>query len=246
MRRALHEPFLQFALIGAALFGLNALGQRRQAAGDEVEIIEVSSPARALDVALYRAAKAQGLDEGDPVIQARLVARMRAVMEATVRVEAPDEAALDAWLKAHPARYRRPDRLNFEHRFFDATRRGWIGALLAALSPSPPEADDPFPLGRRARNRVAAEIDHHFGAGFSAAVLACPEGRWVGPVLGARGVHWVRRGPLRPGGVPPRAVIEAQLRADWRAARREAALRAAERALLDQYEVRVVTKDGLE
>ncbi len=70
---------------------------------------------------LYRTGRAAGLDKGDPIVRRRVVQKMRYLLEEGAAPAAPDEAAVDAWIAAHPQAA--TSSVALTHVFFDATRR---------------------------------------------------------------------------------------------------------------------------
>jgi hypothetical protein len=137
-RRLLSEPLLQFGVLGVSLFvGWRWCGPRP---AEEIVIDAVAVEAAAAAQArrtdaprdddrraavvqqladeeiLVREAIALGLDRGDPIVRRRLAQKMRFVLED--EIGAPSDAQLQAWLEAHPDRYRRPQRRTFEQLFF--------------------------------------------------------------------------------------------------------------------------------
>jgi hypothetical protein len=142
------EPLFQFLVLGAALFGLFHLVDRKKA--DTPERIVISSvrianladgfartwrrpPSKEelqglvddyiRDEVFYREGRAAGLDRDDVIIRRRVRQKMEFLAEDISGPE-PGEEQLAAYLKAHPERFRTEDRLTIHQVFLSATRRG--------------------------------------------------------------------------------------------------------------------------
>jgi hypothetical protein len=142
------EPLFQFLVLGAALFGLFHLVDRKKA--DTPERIVISSvrianladgfartwrrpPSKEelqglvddyiRDEVFYREGRAAGLDRDDVIIRRRVRQKMEFLAE-DISAPEPGEEQLAAYLKANPERFRTEDRLTFHQVFLSATRRG--------------------------------------------------------------------------------------------------------------------------
>jgi hypothetical protein len=143
----LREPLLQFLVLGAALFGLFHLVDRKKA---ETPTRIVISSARVANLAdgfartwqrppskeelqglvddyirdevFYREGRAAGLDRDDVIIRRRVRQKMEFLVE-DMSVPEPTEQQLAAYLAANPERFRTEDHLTFHQVFLSATRR---------------------------------------------------------------------------------------------------------------------------
>ena len=144
----LREPLLQFLVLGAALFGLFSIVDKKDANNAPVKI--VISTARVANLAdgftrtwrrlptqqelqalvendirdevFYREGKAAGLDRDDIVIRRRVRQKMEFIAEDIVGEE-PTAEQLAAYVTSHPERFKVEDRLTFRHVFLSATER---------------------------------------------------------------------------------------------------------------------------
>jgi hypothetical protein len=143
----LREPLFQFLVLGAALFGLFHLVDKKKA--EAPERIVISSPridnladgfARTWrrppskeelqglvddyirDEVFYREGRAAGLDRDDVIIRRRVRQKMEFFAEDISAIE-PSEAQLAAYLEANPGRFKAEDRFSFHHIFLSGTRR---------------------------------------------------------------------------------------------------------------------------
>jgi hypothetical protein len=142
----LREPLLQFIFLGAALFGLFDLVDRKKA---ETPTKIVISSARIANLAdgfartwkrppskeelqglvegyirdevFYREGRAAGLDRDDVIIRRRVRQKMEFLAE-DMSVPEPSEEQLAGYLQANPERFRTEDHLTFHQVFLSATR----------------------------------------------------------------------------------------------------------------------------
>ena len=230
LRRLLHEPLVQFLAIGGALFGIQTLaGATADVApdGSAQERVIVSTGTldglaqeqlartgrrptddelRSLaerfvdEEVLYREALRLGLDKGDPIVRRRLVQKMEFLSQDLAKIPEPDDAAIAAWLAAHPDRFTTPGRLTLEHVFFARDKRGGRGeedarVLVLGLGEGSAGTEgqgDPFVHGSRLAGRTAQDLAGLFGDPFAKAVVDGPAGTWFGPVESSFGWHVVR------------------------------------------------------
>ena len=84
--------------------------------------------ARVREEILYREALALGLDKGDTIVKRRLAQKMEFLFEDVAALREPTTDELRAWFEQHAARFARPARATFVHRYFSPDRRGSSGA----------------------------------------------------------------------------------------------------------------------
>jgi hypothetical protein len=144
----LREPLFQFLVIGAALFGVFHLVDKRK--GETPERIVISSARIAnladgfertwrrppskeelqgllddyiRDEVFYREGRAAGLDRDDVIIRRRVRQKMEFFAEDSSAQE-PSNEQLSAYLRSNPERFRTEDRVTFHHVFLSAAWRG--------------------------------------------------------------------------------------------------------------------------
>lgn len=220
-RRWLREPLVIFALIGGGLFALDhglsdgggareivVSTQRVEALRADFQTREHRPPTAAeLDrmvehwvrnEALFRQARALGLDQDDQIIRRQLIRKMRFLLEDTHPLPEPTREALQAHLQAHPERYGQPMRIGFEHVFIargaQATQRA--EALLRRLRSAEADAalppGDPFPGPAQITPADATAVHKRFGRDFFDALTELPPQQWWGPIASPAGLHLVR------------------------------------------------------
>ncbi|MHA7833350.1 MAG: peptidyl-prolyl cis-trans isomerase [Algiphilus sp.] len=220
-RRWLREPLVVFALIGGALF---ALDHALRDNGAEREIVVSAQRIDALradfqtrkhrpptageldrmvehwvrNEALFRQARALGLDQDDQIIRRQLIRKMRFLLEDTHPLPEPTREALQAHLEAHPERYGQPMRIGFEHVFIarGAQAAHRAEALLRRLRNTEAETalppGDPFPGPPQIAAADATAVHKRFGSGFFETLQTLPPEQWSGPVASPAGLHLVR------------------------------------------------------
>jgi peptidyl-prolyl cis-trans isomerase C len=266
LRRALREPLLQFALLGALVFGLWRVG-RGEGDGAEAIVVDRATQERlggeleaklgraptqeelagAIDrfvdgEILYREGLALGLDRDDPVVRQRVIQKMEFVGDNLEPPAEPDEAELRAFMAAHTERYAGPPRYDF---------------VLVTLPRGPEEVDDARARGvleelragadvktvegrlTSGRRFSAANVEGTYGKAIAAAVVELPPGEW-GLVTLERGWTLAKVEAVHPGETPSFESVRNRVRLDWRAAQRGAALRERVEALRGKY---VVTRE---
>jgi hypothetical protein len=267
-RSVLREPLLHFLGIGAALFGLFALvgddprgTPRLVVTQGTVEHLAATfartwqrppTPAELgglvddwiREEILTREAEAMGLDRGDIVVRRRLRQKMELLAASFAESAEPDEAALEAWLRRHPERYRLEPRLTLEQVFVSRERHGdgaetRAARLLARLreGAASERLGDPLPLPRSLEAARLSEVERLYGDAFATAVDGLPRRRWLGPVASAYGLHLVRVEERVDGRFPALAEVEDAVRRDWLADRVAAAKQAFYEALRERYEI---------
>lgn len=150
--RLVREPLVQFLLLGAALFGIDAWTRRPEpapgpASGEIVIDAARVESLRALyelqwrrppteaelrgtvedeirEEILAREAQSIGLANDDTVIRRRLAQKMQFLTEDVARLGEPSDEDLRRFHAENPALFARPGRVSFEHVFFSRERRG--------------------------------------------------------------------------------------------------------------------------
>lgn len=203
--------------------------------------------------ALYREARALGLEQGDDVLRQRLVEKMAFLLEGELPSGEPDEQELAAYFDRHADAYVQAPAYTFTHVFFDRAARGEQGAqraaarLLAAMNRERVAANESEPYGDRYpflqhyEQRPAEYVSGHFGAAFSAALARLPvePARWQGPLRSDQGWHVVMLRAQRPARTPVMEEVRDQVVADLQRERQAAQRESAISALLARYEVAV-------
>src|SRR5512139_1674511 len=202
--------------------------------------------------ALYREARALGLERGDYVMRQRLVQKMNFLLESQDAAE-PSEGELQAYLARHAELYRVAQSWTFTHVFVDAAAQPAEAAgrrahaLLARLNRAhagfndAPRYSDRFPFLQNYVERTGEYIESHFGRAFATSLQALPVDatRWQGPLRSDQGWHLVLVTAHAPQRDPALAEIRAQVRDDFRrdaaAARQEQAIR----DVISRYDVEV-------
>lgn len=220
LSQTLHRhALLLFVALGLCLFTIEQL-RHRPAAGLDAQL--AANPAALEEEALYREALALGLDQGDLIVRRRLVQKMRQLLELDVIVAEPDEATLQAWVAADPARYGLAPRVDLDHRFVAAGRVADDGG------------SDPHPAGARLQGADGRQLERLFGSALASRIQTLPEGDWHGPLDGPLGQHYVRI-TARISPAPDWPAVRALARRDYLVEARQAQARLALERLVEQH-----------
>jgi hypothetical protein len=240
---------VQFLAIGAAIFvaAPRPRDDRRieistqelatvhaaQAVRDGVAALD---PARAAEVTarvvedrlLFREGVRLGLDQGDPIIEQRVVQKLLLLAESLGgATREPSQAELRAEYErvsgAEAGRYRQPARYHVMHVF--AARRDDLPAADRLDPAALPSAGEPFPLPREVR-ATGDELRRAYGDAFATAVAGlAPSSRYSAPIASSFGWHRVRVVEVAPGGALAFEAVERQIAFDLALRRREDAVR---------------------
>jgi len=272
----LREPLTQFLLAGALLFIVGQwLDEQRSRTArtvvvDADRIARISAlyrsqmgrtPHAALlqrlvddDVrneVLYREALRRGLDRDDEIVRRRLIQKLEYLELDLAHVQAPSEAELQTYLATHPERFRTPERVAFEQRFFASDRDGDAGAhrraeyalqSVGAPGANPRDDGDRFPGDVRGLLE-RSDLLRTFGeTPMVDAALGAPVGAWRGPYRSGYGWHLIRVSQREAARDPGIDEVRDSVRAAWLEECRAAARDAAIATMLADY--RVVRSDG--
>lgn len=272
LKRAAREPLVHFMAIGAALFVVNGLINGPDE-GPEGEVVVVSE-GRVMQIAQsfvllagraptrdelqslvddfvseevgYREAIAMGLDADDTIVRRRMRQKIEFMIEDGAASETPSEADLQAWLDAHPEKFRMPERRALRQVLLSTDKRGASAmadaeAALAALK----AGGDPAKLGDSSMLPAAIPLTTQegvaalFGADFAAAAFAAGEGGWFGPVASPFGQHVAMLVDVEPGRAVPLAEVVDRVHSDWVEARRNDARDDFHARMRDRYDIRI-------
>jgi len=204
--------------------------------------------------ALYREARALGLDRNDAVFRRQLIRRLesinRMVVSSGVRVS---EAELEDYLAAHRERYHLPPTVTFTHVFLGSDRHGearareladeMIETLNRENTPfhEAPSKGDRFLYHHNYVKASAAEVASHFGSEMQRQLFALePDGhRWTGPFRSTYGYHLVLLTAKTAGRSPPLDEVRDRVEADAFSAKLEAEVDRIDRSIIDRYRVEI-------
>lgn len=196
------EPLLHFLLLGALLFGVDHVVNRR--AGDANEIVvsaEVDEEARQLFKAtrnrepnaeemaalrqvwldnevLYREGLALQLDKGDTAIRERVIFKALSVVDSGTKLPPATDKLLRDWFEQHRAKYDEPARFDFQEAVLpgeagEATVRAFVDTL---NNGAPGDAK----AGLRVfKGRPQANLLQSYGESFAKTLAAATPGQWL-------------------------------------------------------------------
>jgi hypothetical protein len=270
LTRLFKEPLVQFLLLGAGLFLAYSLFApqpevpREQIVVDQPVVRSLEAAFEAVwkrppsaserqglindhiaEEVLYREAQKLGLDQDDVVIRRRMRQKMQFLLQDSLALMPPDEAALRTFYEEEQERYREPDRHSFQQLFLgvrqgpeEAARWEALAVRLNGAGPSDLEQlAQPSLLPPRMVSARPAAIDRVFGAGFAKKIEGLESGRWSGPITSSYGWHLVRIDAVVPGGQPSFEMVRAQVERDFAYQRQQESEAALIERLKQQYEI---------
>ncbi len=270
LTRLFKEPLVQFLLLGAGLFLAYSLFApqpevpREQIVVDQPVVRSLEAAFEAVwkrpptaserrgliddylaEEVLYREAQKLGLDQDDVVIRRRMRQKMQFLLQDSLALAPPDEAALRVFYEAEHERYKEPDRRSFQQLFLgarqgseEAARWEALAVRLNGAGPSDLEQlAQPSLLPPRMVSARPAAIDRVFGAGFAKKIEGLESGRWSGPITSSYGWHLVRIDAVVPGGQPSFETVRAQVERDFAYQRQQESEAALIERLKQQYEI---------
>ncbi|UHQ54663.1 MULTISPECIES: peptidyl-prolyl cis-trans isomerase [Microbulbifer] len=272
----LREPLVHFALIGALLFGINAVFTDRDESLDEIVVSRDRIDHLAAvferrwqrppseqelhdlvenfirEEVLYREAMNLGLDRDDTVIRRRLRMKMEFLARDLVDAVDPGEKTLRDFHAANAEQYRRPARMSFRQVYFDRAAHenpeSAVETARALLGEGVPEAElgDSSLLQAHYRDESSERLERVFGGGFAAKLLDLPRGQWSGPVESAYGLHLVFIEARQPRRVAGFDEVRAEVLRDWQRSEKQQVLEAQYENYRTAYRVRIDEFPGRE
>jgi hypothetical protein len=213
------EPLLHFVLLGALIFGVDAVlhppakddkvitvsKAMRQSFIDNFDEDKARVPSDAelekmieswvASEILYREGKALGVDRGDDMIRDRVAFKLQLLIFDQIRVSQPTDDQLRAWFADNHERFDEQERVGFylTQPTDEITAKRQLEEIQAEH-----ESEDLQKQTRAILGRPVASLAPSFGEGFRDALLALTLGEWK--VLQSKdGWHVVRLDSRRPG-----------------------------------------------
>jgi hypothetical protein len=278
MKSLLKEPLLHFLLIGAALFAAYGL-LLKPGSGERGEIIVTQGQVDALAAGFARTwqrspnedelaglirthvreevyareAVAMGLDRDDPIIRRRLQQKLEFITNDLVTASDASDAELNAYLQAHPEKFREEARLTFRQVYLNPARhRGTLerdaNQLLAQLNSANSKIDpanygDATMLEHSFVALRRGEVASIFGEAFAAKVEELATGQWQGPIESGYGTHLVIVSERTAGHLPELANVRDVVQREWQNARRLEANEKFYQELLSRYTIKIEDRE---
>ena len=204
--------------------------------------------ARVREEVYYREALALGLDKDDTIIRRRLQQKMEFVSDDIAAQAEPTDAELNAYLQAHPDKFRVEPQFTFRQVYLNPEKHGEnlardAAQLLATVEPGRRRcrflgAGRSVHAGPRVRRRSRpARLRGSSANEFAAKLGGLSPGQWQGPVESAFGVHLVFVSERAEGRVPALADVRDAVRREWDDARRLEANEKFYQEMLKRYTV---------
>ncbi|WP_244626377.1 peptidyl-prolyl cis-trans isomerase [Bradyrhizobium ivorense] len=198
-KRLSREPLLHFTLLGALIFGGDAVlhppakdekvitvaKTMRQSFIENFDEDKVRAPSddqlqKMIDswVAseiLYREGKALGVDRGDEMIRDRIAFKMQLLIFDQIKVPRPTEEQLRAWFAENHANFDEPERVSFY--ITPPTDQATAQRQFEDIAQQH-ESEELQQQTRAILGRTVASLAASFGQEFRDALLAMPPGQW--------------------------------------------------------------------
>src|SRR5215467_1551996 len=212
------EPLLHFCLIGACIFGVDALlhpaakddkvivvtkamrqsfienfDEDKERVPSDAELQKMIESWVASEI-LYREGKTLAVDRGDDMIRDRVAYKLQLLIFDQIRVPPPTEDELRAWFAENHERFDEPERVGFyvTPPTDETTARRQLEDIEAQR-----ESEELQRKTRAIVGRPVAALAASFGEGFRDGLLGLPLGKWS--VLESKeGWHVVRLDSRRP------------------------------------------------
>lgn len=217
--RLSREPLLHFALLGAIIFGIDAVlhppakdekvitvtKAMRQSFIDNFDEDKERAPSDAqlqkmidswvASEILYREGKALAVDRGDETIRDRIAYKMQLLIFDQIRVPRPSDEQLQAWFVENHVRFDEPERVSFY--ITPPTDQATAQRQLDDITQQR-ESEELQNLTRAILARPVASLAASFGEDFRDGLLTMPQGEWR--LLQSKdGWHVARLDSRRPG-----------------------------------------------
>ena len=245
MRKLIKDPFVQFVILGGALFighglwagsageantirvsadtierlkTIYAGEQRRVPTEDDVKAL---ISAYVEEEALSREAEKLGLGEDDTIIRRRLAQKMRFMTENVGQPAAPTDATLEAWYRDNLDRFKQPARISFQHIYLSPETNADIDGHAETLRTEAANGTDwkslgdPFIMSRSLSRVTQKDIERAYGGVFAKAVMDIPTGEWSTPIESAFGLHVVKISKREDGRQPSFKETRDAVERDW-------------------------------
>jgi hypothetical protein len=202
--------------------------------------------------ALYREAKALGLEQGDDVIRQRLIQKMRYLMDdLSDNSSPPSDAVLLSYLDKNRNEYAIAPSVTFTHVFTDSAVHGdkaakdmaeqlkvRLNAEHATFNDAP-KFGERFPFMQNYVERTFDFIESNFGDEFAVEIRKIPlsSSQWAGPIRSTYGYHLVLLTARTESRVPALQEIRTQVLEDWMRDRTDSDRARSIQHLLDQYTI---------
>lgn len=253
LRGLLAQPLLHFAVLGTAVFLLDA-GLRSESHPPIIPEVARHEVAAALEQTLGRPASAQeltqglqdwidtellyrealnlGLQDNDEVVRSHLARKLRHLIRERTVPDEPTRAELEAQLESHRAQYVVPDRYTLTSVFLnrgssssEAQHQQRVSNVLERLreGAEPAQLGDHFPRGPHFESLPRSYLEQVFGAPLQGVLEPSRVNTWQ-PVSVPRGTHLLFLEALTSG--EPRVdTARSALAADLHERKKDAALR---------------------
>lgn len=261
LRQAVREPLVHFLVLGAVIFGVDAVMVRN---ADDTRVIavgpEVDIEAKALfktsvgrepsahelqqlrarwvdNEVLYREGLALRVDRGDTGIRDRVIFKALNIVQSNLTAPPADETTLRAWFEKNRSSYDEPARYDFVEAVLigDASDEA-VRKFMASLDSG---VQDDVQSGLRVfKGRPRNNLLISYGDEFVQALDRLPTGRWQA-LKGKDGVHVIRLEGKQAAVPTTYDAVQSQVYPDWKDATLQQLRSDAVRELGKKYHVQM-------
>ena len=191
--------------------------------------------------ALYREARALGLDRGDYIIRQRLVGKLSYMIEGDAQRSVATEDDLRAYFAVNAEDYALPATLTFRHLFFGNGPNADDRARLARAVDGQGVSGERFLYADNYADRTWRYLSPIFGETMTDALFSSemPTGEWAGPLRSPHGVHLVWINDRRTAHTPVFDAVRDSVVVDHRRAAYAALNSALSDRIKSRYPVRI-------
>lgn len=267
LKKLIHEPLLQFLLLGGLLFGLSQWladdandpknividdarvadlvsifteGQGREPSAEEVRRMVIKW---AQNEIFYREALTMGLDRGDEMIRSRMVLKLRNVLFSSAMVADPSEREINQYFTLNRAAYDKPARYDFEQLALSEqllSSAGNAQTLAQQIGSETPAAGRILQFAAR----PASNLDSLLGAANMQRMLAAPANQWQALEVDGRDLL-VRITRVYPAEEVTIEQVRASVVRDWRKLAGDYNLAQQAQDIAQKYSVRFVLSEPM-
>ena len=251
------DPLTHFVIVGGAIFVVYSLHHSdkpriavtpaiQQSLAKEYELLH-GGPPDAHDLAglvdnyvadevLFREAVAQGMHLSDAKTRERLIEKLRFSMTDPVADPTPEE--LVNFYADNLSLYYSEPKFSFDQVFYLKPPEA-PAEVLSQLRSGEQLTGDPFWLGSHFEDYPQSMLRGVLGQRFIDGLHTASPGEWMGPIVSARGTHFVRLKTITAPALMPYAQVKDQVENDWLARRRSSSVTAKIREAEAKYDITV-------
>jgi len=197
-------------------------------------------------VAIYQQALALGMDKTDPVIQRRILLRVKQKIRNSMPLRQPTDTQLVAFMNDNPEAFHQPTRWRFTQVYYDPRNHSndleiqMDSDKLKLLAGESKNIGDSSMLPRTMGLSSQRRISQQFGPAFANRVKNLDRvGEWIGPVESSYGKHWLRLDEKMDGNVKDFAIAKLRVNQGWQEQQKDEFYQQALQRMRNTYHIAV-------